>query len=45
MWDIVAIIAGLLAALGLWAMMAGNFIDAIRRTKKADKAKNQEPDQ
>lgn len=45
MWDIIAIIAGVLAALGLWAMMAGNFIDSIRRTKKADKPKDPPSDQ
>jgi len=41
MWDIIAIIAGLLAALGLWALMAGNFLDAMRRRKKDDKPPGQ----
>ena len=45
MWDIIVIAAGVLAVLGLWAMMAGNFIDSIRRTKKADNTKDKEPDQ
>jgi type III secretory pathway component EscT len=43
--ETIGIILGLLAALGLWALMAGNFIDAIRRAKKAEKPKDEEPDQ
>jgi hypothetical protein len=42
MWDIVFIILGVL---GASALMAGNFIDAMRRTKKGDKPKDPPPDQ
>lgn len=41
MTETLGIILGLLAALGLWAMMAGNFLDAMRRKKKDDKPPDQ----
>jgi len=39
--ETIGIILGLLAALGLWAMMAGNFLDVMRRKKKDDKPPDQ----
>jgi hypothetical protein len=42
MWDTVFII---IAVLGGWALMTGNFLDATRRTKKDDKPKDPPPDQ
>ncbi len=39
------LILAILAALGAWALMAGNFLDAMRRTKKNDKPKEPPPDQ
>ena len=42
MWETVFIIVGVL---GASALMAGNFLDAMRRTKKDDKPKGPPPDQ
>ena len=42
MWDTVFIVIGVLAAA---ALMAGNFLDAMRRTKKVDKPNDPPPGQ
>ncbi|MFO0994555.1 MAG: hypothetical protein U1E67_21785 [Hyphomicrobiales bacterium] len=39
------LILAILAVLGASALMAGNFLDAMRRTKKDDKPKVPPPDQ
>lgn len=39
------LILSILAVLGAAALMAGNFLDAMRRTKKDEKPKDSPPDQ
>jgi hypothetical protein len=41
MWDFITIIAGILAALGLWALLAGRFLDVMRRNKKSKEPREQ----
>jgi hypothetical protein len=41
MWEILTPVLAILAALGLWALLAGDFLRAMRRTKKDERRRDQ----